>query len=444
MNPESQRRLALLVETVLRNPYIPKRPHPVTGQSGPTPRQARFLLTDKTEAGYGGAAGGGKSDALLMAALQYARFPGYRALILRRTFTDLNMPGSILNRCHEWLEHTDARWHSKEATYTFPQRHGHPASLTFGYLQHEEDKRRYAGSEFHYIAFDELTQFSESQWTFLLSRLRRNVGDTLPLRARWASNPGGVGHIWVKERFALPHGRPDRPFIPARIADNAFIDREAYIKGLADLPAVLREQLLNGDWNVSEGGSLFNRGWFEVVEPVAMPKMVKVVRVWDFAATDPARSKVPKGHGPAWTAGAKVGLATTGQWYILDLVRLRAQPQGVEQAVRATAARDGASVPVVIEQEPGSGGKNTIDHYRRFILVGYTVEAYIPETSKVARAGPVSSAAEAGNVKLMRGAWNGAFLDEAELFPNGPFKDQVDAVSAGVAYLRQQRSGFLL
>lgn len=378
-----------------------------------------------------------------MAALQFVTYPGYRALVLRRTFTELSMPGAIMHRCHDWLRPTDAKWHANENTYTFPNKHGPPASLTFGYLQHEADKYRYSSSEFHGIFPDELTQWPESQYTFLLSRIRRPAGDTLPLRMRSASNPGGVGHIWVKERFKLPHGRTDRPFIPARLNDNPHVDRVAYERGLSELSPVLREQLLRGDWNVTEGGNLYSRAWFGIVEREAVPPMICRVRFWDLAATDPTKSKVPKGHGPCWTAGVLLGLATTGQWYVLDVVRLRAQPQGVEQAIRNTAQRDGPSVPIVIEEEPGSGGKNTIDHYRRFVLVGYSVEPYKPESSKTARSGPVSSAANAGNVKLVRGPWNDAFLDEVELFPNGPFKDQGDAFSGAFTSLRQARSGFL-
>lgn len=399
-------------------------------------------MLDDREALYGGAGGGGKTDALLMSALQYAMVPGYTALILRKTFTDLSMPDSILSRCHDWLRDTPARWDAGRKTYFFPCDPHPPATLTFGYLQHEADKFRYRGPSFQFIAIDEVTEFAESQYTFMLSRLRRLVGVDIPPRARVASNPGGSGHLWVKERFQLPHGHPSRPFIPARLSDNPHIDRVDYERGLMDLPPVIREQILNGDWTVMEGGNLFQKRWFGIVEPHALPRMEKVVRFWDLAATDPKHAD-NKQHGPCYTAGVKLGLAA-GQWYVLDVQRFRHAPKGVEDAIRQTAAMDGNSVPVVFEEEGGSGGKNTLDHYRRFILVGFTVDAYRPIGSKVARAGPISSAAEAGNVKLVRGRWNADFLDEVELFPSGPYKDQVDAASGALDYMRQAKGGFLV
>jgi len=170
--------------------YIPHKP---------TPKQAAFLLLPVREAFYGGAAGGGKSDALLMAALQYVDMPGYSAILFRRTFSDLALPGALLERSTEWLKPTDAKWDDNKKTWHFPS----GATLTFGYLEHENDKYRYQSSEFNFIGFDELTQFTESQYRYLFSRLRRLKGSEVPLRMRAASNPGGEGHEWVRASAAL-------------------------------------------------------------------------------------------------------------------------------------------------------------------------------------------------------------------------------------------------
>ena len=149
------------LQTVRANKYIPHEP---------TEKQALFLLHDHIpEILYGGSAGGGKSDALLMAALQYVHVPGYAALLLRRTFPDLSLPEAIMSRSFEWLQNTDAHWHDKEKTWNFPS----GATLTFGYLDAPRDHYRYQGSAFQYIGFDELTQFKENQYLFLHSRLRR-------------------------------------------------------------------------------------------------------------------------------------------------------------------------------------------------------------------------------------------------------------------------------
>lgn len=212
-------------------------------------QQAAFLVLDQLEAGYGGAAGGGKSDALLAGAVQYVDHPGYAALILRRTFADLALPGAAMARSKEWLSNS-AHWSDRDKTWTFPG----GATLTFGYLEHEDDVYRYQSSEFQYIGFDELTQFSEKQYRYLFSRLRRTHGLDVPLRMRWASNPGGVGHAWVKRSF-IDKRKPGVIFIPARVADNPGLVVDEYVASLQHLDETLRAQLLDGDWGAFEGAA---------------------------------------------------------------------------------------------------------------------------------------------------------------------------------------------
>lgn len=202
---------------------------------------------------YGGAAGGGKSDWLLMGALEYVDVPDYAAIIFRRSFTDLALPGAIMARSKQWLTNTDAVWNEQQKQWRFPS----GATLQFAYMDHEGDELRYQSAEFQFVGFDELTQFPESQYTYLFSRLRRPEEGPLsrvPLRMRAASNPGGVGHGWVKKRFPID-GKPrgDRIFIPAKIADNPHLDAVAYRAGLAKLGETLQKQLEHGDWEVAEG-----------------------------------------------------------------------------------------------------------------------------------------------------------------------------------------------
>ena len=163
----------------------------------------RFLDETPKQVFYGGAAGGGKSDWLLMGALEYVEVPGYAALLLRRTFQDLALPGAIMARSQEWLRGTDAHWNEQRHKWSFPA----GSSLTFGYVARDADVYQYQSAEFQFIGFDELTQFTEFQYRYLLSRCRRPEGSTLgdvPLRVYAASNPGGVGHMWVKRWFGLP------------------------------------------------------------------------------------------------------------------------------------------------------------------------------------------------------------------------------------------------
>lgn len=211
-------------------------------------KQAAFLLLPNREGFFGGAAGPGKSDALLAGALQYVDVPGYSALILRRTYGDLALPNAIMARAREWL-YGKAHWADKTYTFTFPS----GAKLTFGYCDTEADVMRYQGAEAQYIAFDELTQFSEAQYTYLFSRLRGTSDIEVPLRMRSASNPGGVGHTWVNERFVKGR-KPGVVFIPSRLEDHPDDDyKREYRMSLAELPDVLRKQLEEGDWNAVLG-----------------------------------------------------------------------------------------------------------------------------------------------------------------------------------------------
>jgi hypothetical protein len=234
--------------------YAPEAPHP---------RQVEYLALDTREALYGGQAGGGKSSCLLMAALQYVDVKGYAALLLRRTFPDLTKPGALLDRAREWLVHTDAVWEASTKTWHF--RGG--GSLTFGYLETDADRFIYQGAEFQFIGFDELTQFTELQYTYLLSRLRRPPASTadlgtVPLRMRAATNPGGIGHRWVMERFGLRlDGTQEpghhRPFVPARLDENPGIDVESYRESLAETDSTTRDQLERGLWIPDGQGRIY-------------------------------------------------------------------------------------------------------------------------------------------------------------------------------------------
>lgn len=388
--------------------YIPHRP---------TPTQCAFLLLNTRDGLYGGAAGGGKTDALLMGALQYVDVPGYSALLLRRTYGQLNQPQSILDRAHQWLRKTDARWQAEHNRYFFPQS---GARLVFGYLQHEADKYQYDSTEYQYIGFDELTQFLKSQYTFLFGRLRRVVGSTIPLRVRGATNPGGVGHLWVKDRYLLNLNPKRRLFIPAKLTDNPHIDQVEYRLALAELDTVTRKQREDGDWDVTAAGNVFKREWFRNENFVDRPPPDAFrVRYWDLAATM---------DGGDYTVGTLVSKDKSKRYFIEDMQRGQWGPGAVESRILATARADGKQVAIRMEQEPGASGKIVVAQYAR-LLAGYNFQGTPSTGSKITRWMPMSTQAEHGNLYVVNAPWNVPFFEELFAVPETEHDDQVDSAA---------------
>lgn len=221
--------------------------------------QAGFLLLDSREAFYGGAAGGGKSDALLMAALQYVDKPGYNALLLRRTFPELEGADGLITKAHEWLgpfrDSRDADWNEQKHKWTFPS----GATIQFGHVQDLKAMYRYQGQAYQFVGFDELTHFTKRQYEYIAftrsRRVKAHEAAGIPVRARAASNPGNIGHGWVKRRF-IEHPSDRVVFIPAKVDDNPGLDRATYVSDLSHLPDELRAQLLDGNWDAFEGAAV--------------------------------------------------------------------------------------------------------------------------------------------------------------------------------------------
>ena len=411
---------------ILNNPYIPQNP---------TEKQAAFLLqSDVKEGFYGGAARGGKSSALLMAALEYVTQPDYAALILRRTFQDLALEDAIMDRAERWLSSTYAKWEGKDKRWRFPS----GATLAFGYLDTERDKYRYQSAAYQYIAFDELSQFTQSQYTYLFSRLTRLEGSAIPLRMRAASNPGDIGHEFVKARFITPTDAEmeamGRFFVPAFLEDNPYVDQPAYEDSLIELDPITYEQLRHGNWDIELAGNMFKREWFTIVNTVPRGQQV---RYWDPAASEPK-----KGQDPDWTVGALMA-TSNGQYYIKSIVRFQKTPAEAEKIIKQTALIDGITTKIIMEQEPGASGVIAIDHYARDILQGYAFTGIKSTGSKVVRAQPFSAAVENGNVKICKDCqWIEDMLYELVAFPTkGIHDDIVDALSGAFTALTSSETG---
>lgn len=440
------------------NEFIPNDPHS---------KQSVFLLLDDVlEILFGGAAGPGKSVGLLMAAAQYVDVPGYAALLLRRSYRDLALPGALMDLSHRWWDHSKAHWDGTAYKWTFPS----GAVIQFGYMEHDGDEFRYQSSAYQFIGFDELTQFKEHQYTYMFSRLRKTVDSDIPLRMRSATNPGGVGHEWVKNRWNLPSGQtgnPNRIFVPAWLDDNPHLDVESYELGLKELADVTYEQLRKGDWDATISGGKFYPQWFTIIDHKDIPERrywERMVRHWDLGST----AKTSENPDPDYTAGVKM-LKTTRlpsnihavhmdldiplpnpPYYIVSHVnRFQADPGGVEEQIAATSAMDGFWFPVSIEQERGASGKTTIHSYRKHVLPNTeTVIGLWAKEGKEARASFAAGRAKEGRVFVVDGEWRVPFINELSLFGiDGVHDDQVDGFSGSfkamdkLAFVQERQQG---
>lgn len=222
------------------------------------------------EALYGGAAGGGKSDALVIEALRQVNIPHYKAIILRKTFPQL---AELIDKSLNYYPRAfpGARYNATAHTWTFPS----GAKVIFGSMQYAKDRTKYQGQAYDFVAFDELTHFSLEEYSYLFSRCRPN-GPGTRCYIRSTANPGGVGHGWVKERF-ITAGKPMTPiwediswrdptgaehkerrsriFVPSSVFDNpALLQNDPnYITRLASMPEADRNALLYGDWDTFSG-----------------------------------------------------------------------------------------------------------------------------------------------------------------------------------------------
>lgn len=404
---------------------------PLYVPEAPSINQRVFLRTYSLEALFGGAAGGGKSSALLMSALQYVDVPNYSAILFRRTFADLSLPGALMDRFKSWMSpHDDIHWNNNSFVATFPS----GARISFGYLNNTGDYLRYKGSEFQFIGMDEVTEIRENDYRYMFSRLRRpNSGplSEVPLRMRCASNPAPN---WVRQRFIVEGQEKGRIFVPSRLTDNPGIDAVSYRQALSALDPVERRRLEEGDWWSTTLGSMFERTSIVIIDNEEIPPITssaRVVRFWDLAATEP-NSATPD---PDWTVGTLM-MFDQGIAYILDVKKARVKNEKVEQFVAQTAYEDGKLVPIRMEQEPGSSGKALMDQYARYVVPGYDFGAIRSTGDKVTRARPFAAAVANGNVRVVRGAWLSDWMDELSSFPESTnHDDQVDSAVGAFTHL---------
>ena len=280
----------------------------------PQPKQAMWMSRGEFESLYGGAAGGGKSDAMVIEALRQVHIPHYKGLILRKTYRQL---AELIDKTLNYYPriYPRARYNGSRHTWTFPS----GAQIVFGNLQHTKDRLNYQGQAYDFIGFDELTQFTWEEYDYLFSRCRPN-GPGTRCYIRATANPGGVGHGWVKERF-ITAGAPmqtiwetvtwrdqsgkehskqqSRIYIPASVMDNkALLDNDPdYIVRLASMPAAERDALLYGNWDSFSGQVFtewrnnpehyFDRRNTHVITPFQIPEGWSILRGFDWGYSRP-------------------------------------------------------------------------------------------------------------------------------------------------------------
>jgi predicted phage terminase large subunit-like protein len=445
---------------------------PVAWAPSPGP-QTEALLCEADELLYGGAAGGGKTDFLLVAALADVTQTGYKAVIFRRTYPELE--SSVIDRARFLIPtirgFEGAVENTSKHEWSFPSR----SRLLFRHLEDDAAAVAHRSAEYQYLGFDELTTFTERQYRYLMSRLRTSKGHRLRVRA--ASNPGGPGHSWVLKRWApwldpeyrgadgkavsgeiryylthpdtgadvwVPKGTPgamSRCFIAARLDDNPHLDA-GYADRLNAQDPLTRKQLKDGDWSAKPAPkTFFDRAWCPRSD--SLPDDLRCVRGWDRAATEEG-----SGKDPDWTGGVKLGYSEkTALWYLLDVVRLRASPGGVRQKVLETARADGPNVEQVLPCDPGSAGVFEAQQWLSD-LAGYVVNVQRETGDKVTRAktwsaqfAPAPGQAH-GRFRYVPGPWCAEYFTELEDFPTPKVHDdQVDATSTAFRVLVEGGGG---
>jgi predicted phage terminase large subunit-like protein len=447
----------------------------------PWPKQLAFCMLPHREALYGGAAGGGKSDALLMAALMFMDIPYYSAIIFRRTLTDLQQNEGLLSRAHEWLDPwPDVRYVPSLHQFQFPS----GAKLTFGYMGSFTAWEHYQGSAYQFIGWDELTQHAEMDYREMMSRLRkiqchrhggRIVEGThsplpddpncpecvmygplsrVPLRVRATSNPGGRGHLWVKKRFKIHKdkqtgfwisGVPEKPFIAATFFDNLALDHRSYEQSLSELDEARMAQLKEGDWDKIALG-LYRHEWFRnyssngayytlldpqtnrVTEAFHEDKL-RIYCIVDVACsvrTGVRDQSFYKNREPSWTVIGTFGITPNNKLLVLDITRFQEESPKLFPALRETCKK---WKPIYVGMDANGPGKPIA---QLALAEGIPVKELVTHFDKIANSAEAQNYCKAGRVYVPEESpWVDDFIGELTIWTGHPHEtdDQVDVLS---------------
>ena len=439
--------------------------------------QWKYCSSSADIAIFGGVAGASKTWGLLMQPLRHLHVSGFNAVIFRRTSKQVMEPGALWDAAMEIYPRFGGVPNMGRMEFKFPP---HGVRIAFAHLEHEQDRLNWDGSQIAFIGWDQLESFTERQWSYLASRNRSTCGVRPYIRATAnpvpsGLDPGGWLHDliawWIDEESGLivpeKSGKlrwfitydsemqwadsaeelcerfpgADEPqsltFILGKLDENRkMLELDpGYKARMARLSRVDYARLVLGDWNAREtAGDFFQGSWFSVVD--AAPPMVSAIRYWDRAASE----NNPSG---SWTAGVLMGKDAHAGYWVLDVVRMQGRPGDVQRAIDNTATKDGNRVKIGIEQDPGQAGVAEAEsHVKRLAEMGYNSAANAVRESKAVRVRPYSSMAQVGGVKLVRGAWNSAYLRELENYDGSKkcMADQVDASSGAFHMLTSKQT----
>ncbi len=432
-------------------------------QEGP---QEVFMSTSADIAIYGGAAGGGKTYALLLECLRNINNSRFGAVIFRRQSIQITQEGGL------WDSSFDVYGNIKGALpKTSPRRHWRfksGARVGFAHIDGDKDLNKWQGSQIALIGYDELTHFTKHQFFYMLSRNRSSCGVRPYIRA--TCNPDADSWVadfitwWIDPNTGYPvpersgvirymirvndeiiwsdskeelveQGNNERDiksvtFIASTIQDNKILlqNDPAYLANLKALPLVERERLLYGNWKIKAAAGLFFKRTQigEMLEE--LPKDVILwCRGWDLAAT----SEDEDGD-PAYTAGVLIGKRKNGRYIVADVINKRLAASDVRKIIKMTTQADRAKYGRVIErlpQDPGQAGKEQAQSYTK-MLSGFIVKVLPESGSKESRAEPFAAQWQAGNVDVLIAEWNEMYFNQLESFPESKFKDMVDGSSS--------------
>lgn len=443
-------------------------------QQGP---QETFLSTSADIAIYGGAAGGGKTYALLLEAARHTNNPKFGAVIFRRQSIQITQEGGLWDSSYEVyggikgaIPKTSPRYHWKFKT---------GARVGFAHIDGDRDLGKWQGSQIALIGFDELTHFTKKQFFYMMSRNRSASGIDPYIRATcnpdadsWVadfiswwidqdtgypiSERSGVVRYMVHMNdiiswfdteddgidFAKQSGLDEYKakksvksvtFIASTLQDNKILmeNDPGYLANLLALTEVEKERLLNGNWKIKpSAGSFFKRTQIKDILTTIPDDIVAICRGWDLAATDEDENKEA-----AYTAGVLIAKRACGRFLILDVVNRQLKAGEVRKLVMTTTKADNAkyrkycTVRQRLPQDPGQAGKEQAGSYIE-MLAGYSVVTRPESGSKESRAEPMAAQWQQGFFDVMEGEWNEEYFNQLESFPESKFKDMVDAGSS--------------